>query len=76
MGNTMYMKRKSLSKYLINTIDFNTHDIEIFIDNTWQKYEGNIRRLFKFKNYFTFAFDQQESEVNFYKANHLNHPLT
>jgi hypothetical protein len=34
MGNTMYMKRKSLSKYLINTIDFNTHDIEIFIDNT------------------------------------------
>jgi hypothetical protein len=29
MGNT-----KSLSKYLINTIDFNTHDIEIFIDNT------------------------------------------
>jgi hypothetical protein len=33
---------KSLSKYLMNTIDFNKHDVDIFINGTWQKYAGNI----------------------------------
>jgi hypothetical protein len=32
----------SLSKYLINTIDFHTHVINIFINDTWQKYVGDI----------------------------------
>jgi hypothetical protein len=32
-----YFSRKSLSKYLINTIDFNKHDADIFINyGTWQ----------------------------------------
>jgi hypothetical protein len=34
-----YFSRKSLSKYLMNTIDFNKHDVNIFImkrgKNTW-----------------------------------------
>jgi hypothetical protein len=37
-----YFSRKSLSKYLMNTIDFNKHDVNIFINGTWQKYTGNI----------------------------------
>jgi hypothetical protein len=37
-----YFSRKSLSKYLMNTIDFNKHDVDIFINDTWQKYAGNI----------------------------------
>ena len=37
-----YFSRKSLSKYLMNTIDFNKHDDDIFITGTWQKYVGNI----------------------------------
>ena len=49
--------RKSHSKYLTDTIDFNKHDIDIFINNA-----GDIERLFKF------AFDQRESVVNFHKA--------
>ena len=32
-----YFSRKSLSKYLMDTIDFNKHDIDIFINETWQK---------------------------------------
>jgi hypothetical protein len=31
----------------MNTIDFNKHDIDIFINDTWQKYAGDIGRLFK-----------------------------
>jgi hypothetical protein len=42
-----YFSRKSLSKYLMNTIDFNKHDVSMFINGTWQKYVGNIGRLFK-----------------------------
>ena len=42
-----YFSRKSLSKYLMDTIDFNTYDIDIFINDTWQKYAGDIGRLFK-----------------------------
>jgi hypothetical protein len=37
-----YFSRKSLSKYLMNTIDFNEHDVDIFINGTWLKYAGNI----------------------------------
>ena len=32
-----YFSRKSLSKYLMNAIDFNKHDVDIFINGTWQK---------------------------------------
>jgi hypothetical protein len=37
-----YFSRKSLSKYLMITIDFNKHDVDIFINDTRQKYVGNI----------------------------------
>jgi hypothetical protein len=45
-----YFPRKSLSKYLTDTIDFNkhVHDIDIFINDKWRKYAGGyIGRLFK-----------------------------
>ena len=42
-----YFSRKSLSKYLMNTTEFNKHDVDIFIIDMWQKYAGNIGRLFK-----------------------------
>jgi hypothetical protein len=42
-----YFSRKSLSKYLMNTIDFKKQDINIFINDTWQKYAGDIGWLFK-----------------------------
>jgi len=35
-----YITRKLLSKYLMNTIDFNKHNINFFINDTWQKYVG------------------------------------
>jgi hypothetical protein len=31
--------------YLMNAIDFNKHDIDIFINDTWQKYAGNYSKL-------------------------------
>jgi hypothetical protein len=34
----------------MNTVDFKKHDIDIFINDTWQIYAGN------------FAFDQRESK--------------
>jgi hypothetical protein len=37
--------RKSLSKYLMDTLDFNKHDINIFINETWQKYAGDYSKL-------------------------------
>jgi short-subunit dehydrogenase len=40
-----YFSRKSLSKYLIDTIDFNKHDINIIINNTGQKYAGDYSKL-------------------------------
>jgi hypothetical protein len=45
--NSETKNRKSLSKYLTDTIDFNKHDINIFINDTWRKYEGVIGQLFK-----------------------------
>jgi hypothetical protein len=45
-----YFPRKSLSKYLTDTIDFNkhVHDIDIFINDKCRKYaDGDIGRLFK-----------------------------
>jgi hypothetical protein len=35
------------AKYLTDTIDFNKHGINIFINDTWRKYEGVIGQLFK-----------------------------
>jgi len=35
-----YFPRKSLSKYKMSTIDFSKHDVDIFINDTWQKYAG------------------------------------
>jgi hypothetical protein len=35
-----YFSRKSLSKYLMNTIDFNKHNVDI--NGTRKKYAGNI----------------------------------
>ena len=64
-----YFSRKSLSKYLMNTINFNKHDVDIFINGTWQKYAGNIGcNSSKLQGYFNFAFDQREIEVNLHKA--------
>jgi len=40
-----YFSRKSLSKYLINTIDFNKRNIEIFINDTRQKYADDYSKL-------------------------------
>jgi len=63
-----YFLRKSLSKYLMNTIDFNKHDVDIFINGTWQKYAGNNGDSSKLQDYMNFAFDQRENEVNLHKA--------
>jgi hypothetical protein len=38
-----YFSIKSLSKYVMNMMDFSKHDIGIFIKDTWQKYAGVIR---------------------------------
>jgi hypothetical protein len=40
----LLFSRKSLSKYLMDMIDFNKHDINIYINDTWQKYAGKIGR--------------------------------
>jgi hypothetical protein len=56
-----YFSRKSLSKYLMNNIEFNKHDVDIFINGTWQKYAGNSSKL---QGYLNFAFDQREIKVN------------
>ena len=29
----------------MDTLDFNKHDINIFINDTWQKYAGNYSKL-------------------------------
>jgi hypothetical protein len=52
--------RKLLSKYLIDTIDFNKHDNNIFINDAGDssKLQGDLN----------FAFDQRESEVKLHKA--------
>ena len=39
----------------MDTIDFNKHDINIFINDMWQKYVGNSSKLHGDLN---FAFDQ------------------
>ena len=63
-----YFSRESLSKYLMNTIEFHKHDVDIFINGTWQKYAGNIGDSSKLQGYLNFAFDQREIEVNLHKA--------
>ena len=52
--------RKSRSKYLTDTIDFNKHDIDIFINDA-----GDSSKL---QSDLNFAFDQRESEVNLHMA--------
>jgi hypothetical protein len=42
-----YVSRKSLSKYLMNTIDFNKHNMDILINDSWQKYADDIGRHLK-----------------------------
>ena len=55
-----YFPRKSLSKYLTDTIDFNKHYIDIFINDKWRKYVGgDIGRLFEITGDLNFAFDQR-----------------
>ena len=46
----------------MNTIEFNKHDVDIFISGTWQKYAGNIAKgdSSKLQGYLNFAFDQRE----------------
>ena len=39
----------------MHTIDFNKHDIHIFIDDIWQKYVGDSSKL---QGDLNFAFDQ------------------
>jgi hypothetical protein len=48
----------------MDTIDSNKHDIDDFINDTWQKYAGDIGRLFKITRLLYLAFDQRESYVN------------
>jgi hypothetical protein len=63
-----YFARKSLSKYLTDTIDFNkyVHDIDIFINDKWRKCAGGDS--LKLQGDLNFAFDQRDSEVNLHKA--------
>ena len=71
-----YFSRRSLSRYLMDTIDFNKHDIDISKKishgkNT-QKTLGNSSIL---QGDLNFAFDQRESEVNLHKttSSHESH---
>jgi hypothetical protein len=50
-----YFSRKSLSQYLMDMTDFNKHDINNFINDTWQKYVGDSSEL---QVDLKFAFDQ------------------
>ena len=53
---------------LIHICGHDKHDINIFINNTWQKYAGDSSKLHGDLN---FAFDQRESGVNLHKATSL-----
>jgi hypothetical protein len=37
----------TLEGEVVAFIEFNKHNVDIFINGTWQKYAGNIGRLFK-----------------------------
>ena len=54
-----YFPRKSLSKYLMDTIDFNkhVHNINIFINDKWRKYAKN-----------QFVFRRKHVKLNFDKT--------
>jgi hypothetical protein len=41
------LNRNGLLFKKVTFIEFNKHDVDIFINGTWQKYAGIIRRLFK-----------------------------
>ena len=42
----------------MDTLDFNKHDIDMFINDMWQKYVGDSPKL---QGDLNFAFDQWES---------------
>ena len=46
-------------------IDFNKHNINVFINDTWQKYLGDYSKL---QGDLNFAFDQREIKDNIHKA--------
>ena len=65
-----YFPRKSLSKYLTDTIDFNkhVHDIDIFINDKWRKYAGSdIGRLFKITRRLTSLSTNEKAKSTFTK---------
>jgi hypothetical protein len=55
--------RKSRSKYLTDKIDFNKHDIGIFINDA-----GNMGDSSKLQGDLNFAFDKRKSKVNLHKT--------
>ena len=63
-----YFSRKSLSKYLMNNIELNKHDVDIFINGTRQKYADNIGRLFKITRLLKLHFWPTRIEVNLHNA--------
>ena len=67
-----YFPRKSLSKYLTDTTDFNKQDINIFINDKWRKYAGGDIGWPELQGNLNFAFDQWESEVDLHKATSLS----
>jgi hypothetical protein len=49
--------KKITFKYLTDTIDFNKHNIDIFINDKWRKYAGgDIERLFKIPRWLELRF--------------------
>ena len=52
----------------MNTIEFNKHDVDIFINGMWQKYAGSIAYgdSSKLQGYLNFSFDQREIEGNYF----------
>ena len=43
----------------MDTIDFNTHDVDIFINDTWQKYACDNGNSSKLQGVLNSAFDQR-----------------
>ena len=43
----------------MDTIDFNTHDVDIFINDTWQKYACDNGNSSKLQGSLNSAFDQR-----------------
>ena len=70
-----YFSRKSLSKYLMSTIEFNKHDFDIFINGTWEKIRGQHRvTLQNYKATWTSLLTNEKSKSTFTRQ--LLRPLT